>query len=249
VTYSLTPRALDIPTPYLFRRGVTQTISAPVRYGSGAPLVSPVEAESSITITKPDGTSFTSGAAVTVASSTATYEFTSTASEVLDEGWVVEWSLVFSSGDDAEVYRHTGILVEYSLFPVISARDVFIEEPELEFKVPQQQGEQGTDEGWQPQIDAAWHSVVRRLIERGEQLWKLREATGLHDAVLYEALKRCTRAVKQDPDGMWREKYRGYVFDARDAWAQMKLQYDTEDFTSRKGHGTTNLCAVGRPIW
>ena len=168
MTYSLTPRALDIPTPYLFRRGVTQTISAPVRYGSGAPLVSPVEAESSITITKPDGTSFTSGAAVTVASSTATYDFTSTASEVLDEGWVVEWSLVFSSGDDAEVYRHTGILVEYSLFPVISARDVFIEEPELEFKVPQQQGEQGTDEGWQPQIDAAWHSVVRRLIERGD---------------------------------------------------------------------------------
>jgi hypothetical protein len=248
MTYSLSTRALDIPTPYLLRRGVTQTISAPIRYGSGAPLVAPVEDESTITIYRPGGEALVSGASVTVSSSTATYDVTPSASETLGEGWDVEWSLVFSPGDDPEVYRHSAILVEYSIFPVVSARKLFVLEPELEFKVPQSQGERGDNVGWQPQIDAAWYRVVRQLIERGEQLWKIRNAVGLEDVVLYEIAKDCCRAVKQDPDGMWREKYRGYTFDARDAWANLKLQYEDDDPTVRRGHGVLNFCSVSRPV-
>jgi hypothetical protein len=249
MTLSISTRALDIDAPYMLRQGVTQTISAPIRYGSGAPLVAPVEAESSITIQRPDGTYLASGAAVTVSSSIATYEVTPSASEVLDEGWDVIWHLVFTTGDDPEDFPNEAILVEYNLFPVISERQVFVEEPELEFRVPQAQGVNGDGTGWQPQIDAAWYRVIRKLIERGERLWKIRNATGLHDVVLYEVLKGCTRAVKQDPDGIWREKSRGYTFDAKDAWAQLKLQYDEDAATVRRGHGVLNFCSVSRPAW
>ncbi len=249
MAYRLTTRALDIPTSYLLRRGVTQVISAPIRYGSGAPLVEPVEADSTVTIVRPDGTNLVSGAGVVVSSSIATYEVTLPASEILDEGWDVVWSLAFEPGETPDEFRHGGILVEYSLFPVISEREIYIEEPELRHRVPQDQGPEGDDTGWQPQIDAAWHSVIRRLIERGERLWKIREAVGLHDAVLYEALHRCCKSAKQDPDGIWLTKTKGYRYDARDAWGQLKLQYDTDTPTERRGHGRTNLCAVGRPAW
>ncbi len=244
-------RALSIPHSYLLRRGVEQTISAPIRYGPGGALVSPVEAESSITIERPDGTFLASGAAVVVSSSTATYTLTPDASEALNEGWTVYWSLAFDSGEPAEVFRHEAMLVEYHLFPVISERELYIREPELRYKVPQSQkpiAKGGDGTGWQPQIDDAYHWVIRTLIERGDRIWKCRSATGLRDAVEVLCLERCSKAVRQDTDGMWREKAKGYGFDFRTAWAKVRLQYDDENPRVRRGVSAfTRMSPTGRP--
>ena len=241
-------RALTIPHSYLLRREVEQTIAAPIRYGADGSLVSPVEADSTITIERPDGTNLASAAAVVVSSSTATYDVTPSASEALGEGWTVYWSLVFSTGEPAEVFRHEAMLVEYHIFPTVSANEIYIREPELRYKIPQAQGAKGTDVGWQPQIDAAYHWIIRTLIERGDRVWKCRSAVGLRDAALLLCLQRCTGAVKQDMDGMWREKSKGYGFDFWAAWGKVRLQYDDDDPRVRKGVSAfTRMAPTGRP--
>lgn len=240
--------ALDVPHAYLVRRGATTTLEGPIRYGSGAPLIAPTQAGSTITITRPDGTVLVSGAAVTVTSSTATYALTLAASETLGDGWLVEWSLVISG--ITYILRQTMAAVDRLPIPVISEREIYEVEPELRMRVPQRQGSTGDGTGWQPQIDAAWHWIVRQLLESGCRLWLLREATGLHDALLYLVLQRCCQAVTVDPAGIWAQKARDYATQHRYAWSSMRLSYDSEQVGIRRsGAPVIDLRPVGRPSW
>ncbi len=240
--------ALDIPHPYLMVRGAEQTITAPIRHGSGGGLVAPTEAGSTVTIYRPNGTEFVSAAAVTVTSSTAGYTLTPTAAEALGEGWRVVWSLLF--GTETVVRQSTAMLCQYLPFPVISERELYEEEPELRYRVPQAQGEKGTDEGWQPQIDAAWHAIQRKLIEQGDRPWRIIEPTDLHDILQYGVLRRACKSITTDPEGIWQDKARGYMFDERDAWARLRVQYlDQEAGTRKAASAVIRLAPVGRPAW
>ena len=60
------------PAPYLLERGATQTLTAPIRHGSGGGLIAPDSG--TITITRPDGTEFVSGQAVTVSNVVSEHE-------------------------------------------------------------------------------------------------------------------------------------------------------------------------------
>ncbi len=71
---------------------------------------------------------------------------------------------------------------------------------------------------------------------------------GAHDAVEVLCLERCSKAVRQDTDGMWREKAKGYGFDFRTAWAKVRLQYDDENPRVRRGVSAfTRMSPTGRP--
>ena len=124
------------PAPYLLERGVAQTIQAPIRHGSAGSLVAPDSG--TITINRPDGTALVSGAAVTVSSSTASYDVTPSASETLGAGWDVLWTLVFD-GTTYPVFRQSAYLVKYVPPNLISAQDLYTRVPELQHRVPQSQ--------------------------------------------------------------------------------------------------------------
>ncbi len=243
--------APDLPHAYLLRQGATQTIQIPIRYGPEGPLVSPVQAGSSITIERPDGTELVSGAAVVVTSSTATYEVAPSASETLGEGWVITWSLLMPDGVTHD-FRHEGMLCEYLPYPVVSADMLFKLEPELRYRVPQEQGEDGDDVGWQPQIDFAWHEIQEWLIEKGRRPWLIVEAVNLKLVHLKTALRICCRAIASTADdpATWEGKATVYYREAELAKGAFTVRYsDQEAGIRRGGDPGADLRPVGRPAW
>ena len=238
------------PAPYLLERAATQTITAPIRYGSGGQLVTPDSG--TVTIRRPDGTDLVSDQPVAVSSSTATYTLAPAASETLGAGWDVLWTLTFS-GVVYPTFRQSAYLVKYVPPNVISERDLYARVPELEHRVPQSQGSTdrgGSGEGWQPQIDEAYFELIRRLLEDGQQPWNIREVTGYRDWLLTRALQLCTGTISFGPDSTWAQQSKQLHFDMQRVQARLRFQYDTDDSSTRRsGSPVIRLVAVGRPQW
>lgn len=241
LTYSL-----DIPHPYLMEIGRTQELQGPVRYGSTGALIAPTVSGSSITITRPAGTELVSAAGITVSGSVATYSLsTLSSSEEAAEGWLVEWDLVI--GGLVYPFRSAAIAVLHLLFPVVSEADIYVEEPELRYRVPQAQQTAGS--GWQPQGDQTWWDIQRYLLRKGRRPWLTTEPDAFREAHRYGWLERACRGVEQDVSGAWLTKAKHYGSLARSALADIQLTYQDNDTspTSRRGRGPIRLAPVGRP--
>jgi len=238
------------PAPYFLERGATQTITAPIRHGSGGDLVAP--ASGTITITRPDGTNFVEDQSVTVSSSTATFTLAPAASETLGAGWTVLWKLTFS-GVVYPVFRQSAYLVQYVPPNVISERDLYARVPELQHRVPQSQGSTdrgGSGEGWQPQIDEAYFELLRRLLDDGREPWRVREVTGYRDFLLTRALQLCVGTISFGPDSTWAEQSKRLYFEMKAVQARMRFQLDDDQAATRRGASPIiRLSAVGRPLW
>lgn len=233
--------------PYLLERGAEQTISAPIRHGSAGALVSPDSG--TVTIVKPDGTSLVSGAAVVVSSSIATYTVTPAASETLGEGWEVRWTLVFG-GVTYPVYRQDAILCDYVPANTISAVDLYTDLPELEYRIPQSQGERGDDVGWQPQIDAAYYDLINKLLSGGKPVWKIIGVSGYEDWLRTRAKIRCVGAISHGPDSDWAQAAKELSFELRRVEAAFKVSYDADDISIRRGGSPTiRMAPAGRNPW
>lgn len=237
--------ALDLPHPYLMERARAQELQAPIRYGFGGALVAPTSG--TITITRPDGTAMVSAAAVTVTGSIATYSTTPAVSEALGEGWEVAWDL--SIGSLVYPFRSAAILCEHVLYPVVSEADIYVEEPELRYHVPQAQSV--LSQGWQPQGDQTWWDIQRFLLRRGRRPWLTTEPDAFREAHRYGWLERACRGVEQDVEGTWIRKAAHYGQLARQALADIQLTYQDGDSspTRRAGGGSIRLAPVGRPVW
>lgn len=242
--------AFSRPAPYLLERGAAQTLTAPIRHGSGGGLVAP--ASGTITITRPDGTNLVSEQAVTVSSSTATFTVSPSASETLGAGWDVLWTLTFG-GVVYPTYRQSAYLVRYVPPNVISERDLYARVPELEHRVPQAQGSTdrgGSGEGWQPQIDEAYYELLRRLIDDGRKPWLVREVTGYRDWLLTRSLQLCVGTISFGPDSTWAQQSKQLHFDMKTVAARMRFQLDDSDTATRRGASPVlRLAAVGKPLW
>lgn len=238
------------PAPYFLERAATQTITAPIRHGSGGELVAPDSG--TITITRPDGTNLVEDQSVTVSSSTATYTLAPAASETLGAGWTVLWKLTFA-GVVYPVFRQSAYLVKYVPPNVISERDLYARVPELQHRVPQSQGETdrgGSGEGWQPQIDEAYFELLRRLLDDGREPWLVREITGYRDWLLTRALQLCVGTISFGPDSTWAEQSKRLYFDRKTVEARMRFQYEDDQAATRRGASPIiRLSAVGRPLW
>jgi len=240
--------APDRPVPYLLERGYAQTITCPIRSTAAGALVEPTSGK--ITVTKPDGTALVSAAAVTVASSVASYALTVPATETLGEGWTVVWALVI--GAETYTFRLAAILCEYVPPNMITAADLYGGEglPELRYSVPQAQGERGDNTGWAPQIDAAYYAFIRTLLSDGRPVWLVREPTGYREWLLAASIKNATDAIPAPSGSMW-ENYRKEAWHRlRHAEAALKLQYSDSSIGLRRGgEPVIWLAPVGRPRW
>lgn len=237
-TYALARRV-----PYLLLAGEAQTISAPVRHGSDGGLIAPTSG--TVTITKPDGTSLVSGAAVTVSSSTATYEVTPSASETLGEGWRVLWSLTI----DGVVYnfRLDAYLCQYVPPNTVSVLDLYARMPELEGRIPQRQSDRGDGTGWQPQIDATYYELLQRMIDDGRRPWKVVGITGAHEWAVTRTVQRCVTAIPHGAESAFGQASKELAYEVQRLWSSMRLQYEDDSPTVRRGTSpTVRLASASR---
>lgn len=236
--------ALDRPVPYLLVRGETQTLTAPLRHGPAGALVS-VDS-GTITIARPDGTSSVSGAAVTVSSSTMTYGVTPAASETLGEGWQVRWTPTIG-GVVYPVIRVDAYMCQYVPYNTVSVIDLYHRMPELEGRIPQRQGDRGDGTGWQPQIDATHYELLQRLIDDGRRPWEIVGVTGAREWCIARAVQRCVMATPHGADSALGQSAKELSFEVERLWARMKIQYQADDATYRRGVApTVRLAPAGR---
>ncbi len=237
--------------PYLLELGASdQVLTAPIRHGSTGALQAP--ASGTITIERPSGTEMVSAAAVDVATvtDTAIYSLASiAATEPLGSGYTVIWALVLADGL-TYTWRQSAYLVTYVPGNVIHAGDLYIVIPELRYRIPKAQDTNGTDEGWQPQIDMAYWDLVRHLTKKGMRPWKVREITGYREWLLYRSLMHCVGTISYAPDSEWAQHRKESKAEWRAAQGEMFLNYDDEPDTEyRAGEPATRLAPTGRPSW
>ena len=243
---SPTSYSLGRRVPLLLVRSGTQTVRAPVRRGSTGALVVPNSAI--ITILRPDGSTLVSGASAPISSSVAGYTLTPGASEALGAGWTVSWSLTMSDGDMLP-WREDAYLCEYVPPCAISAVDLYTTVPELAYRVPEAQGSRGTDEGWQPQIDAAYDDLLRKLIDDGHRPWQIRTVSGYHPWLLARALQRCLEAIPTAPGDTWETERRSAHFRMVAADGGLRIQYADQSSSTHRGGPVISLCSPERVQW
>lgn len=216
MTVPLTTIALDRPVPLVLRRSTSSTVRWPLRYGSGAALVEVVEAGSTWTMLSPSGASLVAAAALSVVSGIAQATYTAASTVDLGEGYQVDAKIVLASGGAFEV-REQAIVVQYLPPCTVSEATLYKAWPELEHRVPQSQGPRGSGVGWQPQIDAAYEELIRRLLSDSRTPWTIVDAVGAHDWLLARAVQNCTSAITYSPDSPVGEAAKNWSFRARAA--------------------------------
>lgn len=244
-------RVFGRPAPYLLRRGVQQTITAPIRDPSDGSLVAP--SSGTVTILDAEGDTFVSEASVTISSSVATYAVTPTSSETLGAGWEVRWTLAFSDAA-TEIYRESAYLCEYVPPNNVSALDLYRGPdgiPDLEFAIPQSQGSNGDNVGWQPQIDAAYYALIRFLVahDRGKP-WLIREVSGYYEVLCAWARRNALATVRAGAGSDWAEYRRQNHGACQRALGNLRVNYSDEATDKRRGQaGAYHMHPVGRPQW
>jgi len=232
------------PVPYLLGQ-VAQTVTCPVRHGSTGALQTP--SSGTLTVKRPDGTSFLSAGVVTVSNSVATYDLASLAAEDVGQGWVLEWSLVISSV--TYTFRYDAYVCAYIPHNSISVQDLYTYEPELRHRVPQGQSTRGDDTGWQPQVDDAYYALIQWLLDGGHRPWLIVGMTGTREWLRTLALMRCCRALSTTTEDQWTKKTTDYRYEHKDASAKLVVQYSTDLSGTRRGVASVvRLAPVGRPV-
>lgn len=157
-----TPYAPNIKIPELLERGKANTTSITIyRDGEKVNVNS-----GTYTLIKPDGSKLVDAAAVTVAANVASY--THSAANLADtlnlgEGYTQEWVLNHDGGhpDQNYTYRRVTSLVRRRLYPCISDADLTAVYSDLSDLRP------SSLTSYQPYIDDAWYTIIRRLRTEG----------------------------------------------------------------------------------
>ena len=179
-----TTRAARLLAPYLMVRGQTQTLTCPM-YASGS-LVVPTSG--TITIQRPDGSPLVDEAAVTVASSRATYSLTSavlTDAEALGGQWQVIWTLAFASGVSPEIVASDAAVIRREVRLTVTDADLYRRVKSLD---PAGSAVIHAESTFQDKIDLAWGTILRAILHEGRRPDLITTPTALHDPVMLLAL-------------------------------------------------------------
>lgn len=153
-----TPYSSDSRTVELLQREVTNTTDITIhRNGAVVGLDS-----GSYTLIKPDGTKLVDAAAVTIVANVASYTHSAASlpnTLTLGEGYIQEWSLNIS--ELTYVFRRTCSVVRRRLYPVVYDGDLTSVYSDLASLRP------STLSSYQPYIDDAWFTIIRRLRTEG----------------------------------------------------------------------------------
>jgi hypothetical protein len=153
-----TPYSSDSRTVELLQREATNTTDITIhRNGAVVGLDS-----GSYTLIKPDGTKLVDAAAVTIVDNVASYTHSAASlpdTLTLGEGYIQEWSLYIN--ELAYVFRRTCSVVRRRLYPVVYDGDLTSVYSDLASLRP------STLSSYQPYIDDAWFTIIRRLRTEG----------------------------------------------------------------------------------
>jgi len=153
-----TPYSSNSRTVELLQREVTNTTDITIhRNGAVVGLDS-----GSYTLIKPDGTKLVDAAAVTIVANVASYTHSAASlpdTLTLGEGYIQEWSLYIN--ELVYVFRRTCSVVRRRLYPVVYDGDLTSVYSDLASLRP------STLSSYQPYIDDAWFTIIRRLRTEG----------------------------------------------------------------------------------
>lgn len=208
--------------PELIERGRVNALTCPV-YRDGA-LVAPTLSGSTITIWKADGSKIVDAVAVTsVTASIATYNTGTYSTETREDGWQVEWSLIFSGV--ARTFRRSAALVRARLHPVISDRDLYARHAELE-------GVRATGTTTdQSVIDESWAELLDMFRQRGSLSHLVMSPEDTRFLHLFLALQnRFTDLMTSAGDGSkWATLATMYTEKFREKFSTTSFRYDSDD--------------------
>jgi len=212
------PIAARFAGPELLERGRTATIRCAL-YRDGA-LVVPDSG--TVAIYRSDGTLVVS-AAVTVASSMATYTTPSFSAEQLGEGWRVEWMLVVAGA--THTFDRPAALCRRRLFPVLVEADLVRRHSDLAALRP------SSLSSYQDYLDDSWEEILHQIRQKGSLPQLIASPEDLKYVHLYRALELIFRdfAVSQSADGKWPFLAADYAKQYQQAWNQLSLKYDSNE--------------------
>lgn len=199
-------------------------------------------ASATYTLINPSGTTIVTGAA-TITAGYARYELTSThlpSTAALSRGYMETWAIT-ETGQDPTVHQRTVIVARRGLQPPCAISDLEDRFSRLSTLKPRDQ------ESWQPQLDAAWGDVLRKLTSEGLYPARLIDpsalfAPHLHAAqiVIYGVL------AAGDPTNTTYPALRAQAIeDLARAWRESRGQIDRDDDGRSDDEGNTTNTPTG----
>jgi hypothetical protein len=231
--------AFDVPD--CVQRDIGGTLTCPV-YRNGA-LVAPTQAGSTFSLRKKDGTLLVDGAAVTVASSIATYALAAAtiADEPYSAGYRAEWKLIISGV--TYNFRNEVYIVRYAPALPISDRNLLGRHTNLARFLA------GTGRTtFQTDIETAWTELQRWLIQKGNRINLIVQSTDLVDLLRVWTMKNILFDVKSSANGaQFNDLYEEYVEELK-GLKNVNFAYapddDTQPETQRRAAEPTTFLAV-----
>jgi hypothetical protein len=244
MTISETLYTARFRAPDAIQRGVNQTIACPT-YRLG---VVATPSAGTVSVYKADQTAVVSAAAVTIApGSWATYTIAggTTTPLALEEGWLIEWTLVMPDGL-THTFRQDAALVRRELAPVVTDADLIRRHSDL----PQLLASGATN--YQDYLDEAWATIMLRLIANGRRPYLVMSPSALRDVHLLLTLHLIFLDFQTSAGdgGRWQALADHYRLAYTEAWGQLSFVYDESDTnkvdaTQRKS-GTSQVWLNGR---
>jgi hypothetical protein len=210
------------PLPEFLVRAQDNDIEAAI-YRDGA-----ISAPTSGTVTIYDeaGTKVVDGAAITVASSKATYTVTAATlpdTKGLSDLWQIRWALVMSDGQTYTFIREAH-LVRLRLYPVISDSDLEAMHGDLS------RWKARTGGNLQGYIDEAWTQLQTALLQMGRRPWLVLSSSALRSPHLYLALSLVFRDFATSAgNGRFGELSEDYHRMYEQAFGTLSIRYDSDE--------------------
>jgi hypothetical protein len=224
-------------TPEFLERGRNNPIECRVYSGSDT-LVAPTSG--TVSVYDSAGTAVVDAAAVTVASSKATYTVLSTAltDRALEAGWRVEWTLLISSV--THVFRQSAILCRRILYNPVTEADLLRRHQDLDSL------RESARSSYQDEIDEAWAETQNAIVARGNRPNLITDPSSLRAFVLHKTLglvyENFWHGTQQDA---YRLLFERHYEAAKTEWDAVAWQYDRDE----DGVGDTGGTArAGRPV-
>ena len=184
-------------------------------------------APSSGTITIYDGSesAVVDAAAVTITSDVAQYTVsagTLPATMELEGGWVFLWALVMPDGV-THTFRTIGGLARLRLYPVVSDSTLTASKSSLTNLRP------ASKSSWQDYIDDAWRTVTDRLVTMGRRPHLIMEPGAFRACHRAHSLELIFSDLAINGGPQFLELMREEAAKYRQAWADLRFQYDEDD--------------------
>ena len=223
MTISETLYTARFRAPDTIQRGVNQTIACPT-YRLG---VVATPASGTVTVYKADQTAVVSTAVVSIApSSWATYTILAgvTSSLQLEEGWLIEWTLVMPDGL-THIFRQDAALVRRELAPVVTDADLIRRHSDL----PQLLA--GGATSYQDYLDEAWATIMLRVIGNGRRPYLVMSPSAFRDVHLLLTLHLIFLDFQTSAGdgGRWQALADYYRQAYTEAYGQLSFVYDESD--------------------